>query len=125
MLVRKLQGSRFLEAHATVMTWVARFVGALFCLSSVLALISAVLSSQTSPWMYLLVLLFAGIGVGLILATPIAGKQLAYFQRDSLGTSKVSVLRQNSGPQIGMGDSPSAPSVDAPHSSPNPSLERP
>jgi hypothetical protein len=124
-LLRWLQSLRFLDAYAKVMTWVARFVGALFCLAACIALLSTLLTPGASPWMFVLVLLMAGIGVATLLATPITGKQLAHFQSDALGASKVSDLRQNSGPRPEPSDSVDAPRVGVAQSSPNPSLERP
>jgi hypothetical protein len=93
-VLRWTQSDRFLDAYAKALTWVARFFGVMCGIGGVMTLVVSVVTPGTSPWIYALVLLLAGICVGTFVAKPISGAQLGSISRDAMGASKVSDLRQ-------------------------------
>jgi hypothetical protein len=88
-------GKRFLDAYAKLLTWIARVFGALCGLASLMTLITTLATPDASPWMYLLVLIMAGICIATFLAKPIRGSDIGGITEDSMGSSHVSALKQN------------------------------
>jgi hypothetical protein len=89
-------GSRFVDAYAKVLTWMALLFGVLCGVGSVLALITVLVMPGWSPWMYLLVLVSAGICVATFVAKPLTGADLSRMSQDSVGKTRTSSLRQQS-----------------------------
>jgi hypothetical protein len=93
-VLRWIQSHQFLDAYAKALTWVVRFFGVMCGVGGLMTLVVSVVTPDTSPWMYALVLLLAGICVGTFVAKPISRAQLGPISRDAMGASKVSDLRQ-------------------------------